>query len=53
MRDGFVLGDGAVLKLECGHPNKNEGEWCENCGQQVPIKPQPEESENGPVQEIH
>lgn len=36
MQDQMQLKDKFKMQLECGHPNKNEGEWCELCGKQVP-----------------
>jgi len=31
MRDGFVLGDGMAMRMQCGHPNVEPGKWCPWC----------------------
>lgn len=36
MQDQMKFSEHVQVSLECGHPNKNAGEMCENCGQVVP-----------------
>jgi len=36
MQDEMELREQVTIQLECGHPNKNEGEWCELCRHFVP-----------------
>lgn len=46
MNDAMKMSDGVAMSLECGHPNKNEGEFCENCGHIVRRAQPAKESED-------
>lgn len=34
--DALRMGDGLVVGLQCGHPNKQPGETCDVCGRVAP-----------------
>lgn len=37
MQDSLHQKEQVTVSLECGHPYKNEGEWCELCQKFVPV----------------
>ena len=47
-----TMEESMAFRLECVHPNQNEGELCQYCGQVVPSTAKPEEQRNGHLQGV-